>query len=36
MRGMTVIEILDKVTLSFDSKKYAIGIFIELSKAFDP
>jgi hypothetical protein len=35
MRGMAVIEILDKVTLSLDSKNYAIGIFVELSIPFD-
>jgi hypothetical protein len=32
---MAVIEMVDKVTQALDSKNYAIGIFIDLCKAFD-
>lgn len=32
---MAVIEMIDKITEAMDQNKYSIGIFIDLSKAFD-
>lgn len=32
---MALIELFDKLSLSFDTKEFTIGIFIDLSKAFD-
>ena len=32
---MAVINMLEKVTKALDNKLYAIGVFIDLSKAFD-
>jgi len=32
---MAVIDMYDKITQALDENKYAVGIFIDLSKAFD-
>ena len=32
---MAVVEVIDKITDSIESKKHCIGIFIDLKKAFD-
>ena len=32
---MAVIDMVDKITAAMDSSSYSIGIFIDLSKAFD-
>jgi retron-type reverse transcriptase len=31
----TIIELVDKITKAIDQGKYTIGIFLDLSKAFD-
>ena len=33
--SLALIHLLDKITTAFDEKKYTIGIFLDLSKAFD-
>ena len=33
--SLVLIHLLDKITTGFDEKKYTIGIFLDLSKAFD-
>ena len=30
-----ILELINQITKSFDEKKYALGVFIDLSKAFD-
>jgi len=32
---MAVIDMVDKITAAMDSNSYSLGIFIDLSKAFD-
>lgn len=32
---MELIELIEEVTNSTDKKKYAVGVFIDLKKAFD-
>ena len=32
---MALIEIYDKINAAIDNREFAIGIFIDLSKAFD-
>jgi len=32
---MAVIDIVDKITSAMDSHQFSIGVFVELSKAFD-
>ena len=33
--GLALLELSDKIAKSIDEKKYKIGIFVDLSKAFD-
>ena len=32
---MAILEMYDKISVAIDAKRYALGIFIDLSKAFD-
>ena len=32
---MAVIEMVDKISAAFDGNDYSVGLFIDLSKAFD-
>lgn len=32
---MAILEMYDRISLAIDNREYAIGIFIDLSKAFD-
>ena len=33
--GYAIIEMVDKITKAVDEGKYTIGVFLDLSKAFD-
>ena len=33
--NMALIELIDRITEEMDDKKFSLGIFIDLSKAFD-
>ena len=32
---MALIDLVDKISCNFDEKKYTVGVFLDLSKAFD-
>ena len=32
---MALIDLVDKITSNFDEKKNTVGVFLDLSKAFD-
>ena len=32
---MALIDLVDKISCNFDGKKYTVGVFLDLSKAFD-
>ena len=32
---MALIDLVDKISSNFDEKKYTVGVFLDLSKAFD-
>ena len=32
---MALIDLVDKISSNFDDKKYTVGVFLDLSKAFD-
>ena len=32
---LALLDLVDKITLAIDKKKYTVGIFLDLSKAFD-
>ena len=32
---MALIDLVDKISCNFDEKKYSVGVFLDLSKAFD-
>ena len=35
MLHMALIDLVDTISSNFDEKKYTVGIFLDLSKAFD-
>ena len=32
---MALIDLVDKISCNFDEKNYTVGVFLDLSKAFD-